>query len=381
MTQPTAVPAPSVGSVPRLFEPITMRSLTVKNRVWLPPMCQYSCNAYDGVPTDWHLVHLGARAQGGFGLLIAEASAVEPDGRISPNDAGIWNDDQAEAWQRVVDFVHSQDAAIAIQLAHAGRKASTHPNFYGGPKGVISEGDGGWQPVAPSAEQYPGLAIPAEMTKDDIAEVVEAFAAGAHRAVAAGFDAVEIHGAHGYLLHSFLSPLSNHRTDEYGGDFEGRTRLVREVYAAVREAVGEDMPVFVRLSASEWPEDDWEDQGFDVEQAAELSALLTAEGCDLIDVSSSGNVPANIPVGPGYQVPLAGEIAATGATTGAVGLLTEATQAEQVLVSGDADVVFIGRAALRDPAWPQRAAFELGMDWREAPYPAQYTRGAFRANH
>src|SRR5699024_8677401 len=195
------------------------------------------------------------------------------------------------------------------------------------PKGVIAQDEGGWQPVAPSASQYPGLALPEEMTKDDIAEVVAAFAASARRAVAAGFDAVEIHGAHGYLIHSFLSPLSNHREDEYGGDFEGRTRLVREVYAAVREAVGEDMPVFVRLSASEWPDDDWEDQGFDVEQAAELSAPLTAEGCDLIDVSSSGNVPATIPVGPGYQVPLAGEIAATGSTTGAVGLLMEANRA------------------------------------------------------
>ena len=368
-------------AMPRLFEPITLRSLTVKNRVWLPPMCQYSCFAGDGVPTDWHLVHLGARAQGGFGLLIAEASAVTPDGRISPNDCGIWNDEQAEAWSRVVDFVHSQDAAIALQLAHAGRKASTHPNFYGGPKGVIPVSEGGWAPLGPSTLPYPELAQPRQMTKDDIAEVVAAFAAGARRAASAGFDAVEIHAAHGYLLHSFLSPLSNTRDDEYGGDFEGRTRLVREVYAAVRAQVGEDMPVFVRVSATEWAVEDWEDQGFDVEQAAELAALLTAEGCDLIDVSSSGNVPARIPVGPGYQVPLAGEVAQTGATTGAVGLLTHGAQAEQVLVTGDADVVLIGRAALRDPAWPQRAAFDLGMDWRETPYPQQYTRGAFRATH
>lgn len=364
--------------MPRLFEPITLRSLTVRNRIWLPPMCQYSCFAGDGVPTDWHLVHLGARAQGGFGMIIAEASAVAPDGRISPFDCGLWNDEQAEAWKPIVDFVHSQDAAIAIQLAHAGRKASTHANFYGGPQGVIPVADGGWTPHGPSPVPYPELAQPEEMTTDAIAEVVVAFADAARRAVAAGFDAVEIHAAHGYLLHSFLSPLSNLRQDEYGGDFAGRTRLVREVYAAVRAAVGEDMPVFVRVSATEWAGEDWAEQGFDVEQAAELAALLTAEGCDLIDVSSSGNMPARIPTGPGYQVPLAAEIAETGATTGAVGLITDGRQAEQVLVTGAADVVFIGRAALRDPSWPQRAAFDLGMDWRDAPYPAQYTRGAFR---
>ena len=219
------------------------------------------------------------------------------------------------------------------------------------------------------------------MTTDDIAEVVAAFAAGARRAMEAGFDAVEIHGAHGYLLHSFLSPLSNRRTDEYGGDFDGRTRLIREVYAAVRDAVGEAVPVFVRISATEWAADDWEDEGFDLTQAAELAARLTEAGCDLIDVSSSGNVPAAIPVGPGYQVPMARAVTAAGARAGAVGLVTEGHQAEQVLAMGDAEVVFIGRAALRDPAWPLRAAFDLGMDWREAPYPQQYTRGAFCATH
>ena len=365
----------------RMFEPVSYRQLTVKNRVWLPAMCQYSCFEGDGVPTDWHLVNLGARAQGGFGLLISEAAAVLPEGRISPVDAGIWNDEQRDAWARIVDFVHTQDAAIAMQLAHAGRKASTHTNVYGGPKGYIPEGEGGWRVMGPSAKPYPGLGEPQEMTKGDIAHVVAAFAAGARRAIAAGFDAVEIHGAHGYLLHSFLSPLSNLRTDEYGGDFEGRTRLIREVYSAVREAVGEEAPVFVRLSATEWATDDWDDQGFDVGQAAKLATMLTEAGCDLIDVSTSGNVPAEIPVAPGYQVPMARELTAAGVTTGAVGLITEGHQAEQLLVMGDAEVVFIGRAALRDPAWPLRAAYDLGMDWRDAPYPQQYTRGAFRANH
>jgi 2,4-dienoyl-CoA reductase-like NADH-dependent reductase (Old Yellow Enzyme family) len=360
--------------MPRLFEPLTLRGLTVKNRIWLPPMCQYSCEGRDGVPTDWHLAHLGARAQGGFGLLIAEASAVVPEGRISPLDAGIWNDAQAAAWSRIVDFVHTQDAAIAIQLAHAGRKGSTHPAFHGGPKGSLGAEDGAWETVAPSAVPFPDLAVPREMSREDIAEAVAAFAAGARRAQGAGFDAVEIHAAHGYLLHEFLSPFSNERTDEYGGDFAGRTRMLMETYRAVRAEVGEEYPVMVRISATEWA-----DGGFDLDEAAELAALLDAEGCDLIDVSSAANVPAEIPVGPGYQVPLAAEVAGTGATTAAVGLLTEPVQAEQVLVNGDADVVLIGRAALREPAWPQRAAHELGLDWREAPYPKQYTRGRWGA--
>ncbi|WP_029088907.1 NADH:flavin oxidoreductase/NADH oxidase [Brevibacterium album] len=360
--------------MPRLFEPLTLRGLTVKNRVWLPPLCQYSCEAEDGVPTDWHLVHLGARAQGGFGLVIAEASAVVPEGRISLLDAGIWNDEQARAWTRVVDFVHSQDAAIAIQLAHAGRKASTHPAFHGGPKGSLGPEEGAWQTYGPSAVPFPDLAVPAEMSTEQIAEVVEAFAAAAARAQGAGFDAVEIHAAHGYLLHEFLSPLSNLREDGYGGDFAGRSRFVMEVYRAVRAAVGEDFPVMVRISATEWTEG-----GFGPDEAVELAALLDAEGCDLIDVSSAANVPAQIPVGPGYQVPLAAEVAGTGATTAAVGLITEPAQAEQVLVSGDADVVLIGRAALREPAWPQRAAHQLGMEWRDIPYPRQYTRGRWGA--
>lgn len=363
----------------KMFTPITLRNLAVKNRIWLAPMCQYSCFAGDGVPTDWHLVHLGARAQGGFGLLLTEAAAVMPEGRISPVDAGIWNDAQATAWTRVVDFVHTQDSAIAMQLAHAGRKASTHTNVYGGPKGYIPPADGGWEVKGPSELPYPGLGAPRAMTKGDISDVVEAFAAGARRAMSAGFDAVEIHAAHGYLLHSFLSPVSNSRTDEYGGDVEGRTRLIREVYAAVRSAVGEDVPVFMRISATEWANAD--SPSFALAQAAELASVLTDAGCDLIDVSTSGNIPADIPVGPGYQVPMARAVAATGAITGAVGMITVGAHAEQILVTGDADVVLIGRAALRDPSWPLRAANDLGLDWRDTPYPQQHTRGAFGATH
>ncbi|MCT1874413.1 NADH:flavin oxidoreductase/NADH oxidase [Brevibacterium luteolum] len=354
----------------KLFEPITLRGLTVRNRVWLAPMCQYSCENRDGMPGHWHLVHLGARATGGFGLILTEAAAVLPEGRISPQDAGIWSDAHAEAWAPIVDFAHSQGAAIGMQLAHAGRKASTYRPFVGEPSGSVPEAEGGWATVGPSALAFEGLAEPAALSREAIAEVVEAFAAAARRADAAGFDTVEIHAAHGYLLHSFLSPLSNVRDDEYGGDLAGRSRLLMEVYTAVREAFPEDKPVLVRISASEWT-----DGGFDVAEATEVSIALQDAGADLIDVSSGGNVIADIPVGPSYQVPLAAEIAAAGVTTGAVGLITEPAQAEGILVSGDADVVLLARAALREPAWPQRAAHALGLNWRDAPYPPQYTRG------
>ena len=354
----------------KLFEPVTLRGLTVRNRVWLAPMCQYSCENLDGMPGHWHLVHLGARATGGFGLILTEAAAVLPEGRISPQDAGIWSDAHTEAWAPIVDFAHSQGAAIGMQLAHAGRKASTYRPFVGEPSGSVPEADGGWATVGPSDVAFEGLAEPAALSREAIAEVVEAFAAAARRADAAGFDTVEIHAAHGYLLHSFLSPLSNVRDDEYGGDLAGRSRLLMEVYTAVREAFPEDKPVLVRISASEWT-----DGGFDVAEATEVSITLQDAGADLIDVSSGGNVIADIPVGPSYQVPLAAEIAAAGVTTGAVGLITAPAQAEGILVSGDADVVLLARAALREPAWPQRAAHALGLNWRDAPYPPQYTRG------
>lgn len=354
----------------QLFAPITFRGLEVANRIWLAPMCQYSCEAEDGMPGTWHLVHLGARAQGGFGLILTEASAVVPEGRISPQDAGIWNDDQAAAWSEVVDFVHSQGSAIGVQLAHAGRKASTYRPFDGNPRGSVPEAEGGWPTQGASAIAYPGYAEPTEMTSEDIAEVVEAFAAAAVRAVDAGFDLVELHAAHGYLLHSFLSPLSNERSDEYGGDLAGRSRLLVETYQAVRAAVGEQVPVFVRLSASEWQEG-----GFEIAEAVEVSRDLHARGVDLVDVSSGGNVPVKVPVGPGYQVPLSAAIHAEGVPTGTVGLITDPEQAETILGTDQADAIFLARVALREPSWPQRAAHDLGVE--PGPYPTQYTRGAW----
>jgi len=354
-----------------LFEPVTLRGLTVRNRIWLAPMCQYSVERRDGVPTDWHLVNLGARAQGGFGLLLTEATAVTPDGRISPQDTGLWNDAQRDAWARIVEFVHGQGAAIGVQLAHAGRKASTYRGFADEPQGSVGADDGGWETVSSSADPFPGYAVPRAMSLDDIAAVVAAFGEAARRAVEAGFDTVELHGAHGYLIHQFLSPLANRRTDAYGGDLAGRSRLLVEVVDAVRAVVPADMPVLVRLSATDWTEGGW-----DAEQTVAVSAVLREHGVDLVDVSSGGAVLAEIPVGPGYQVPFARAVReGAGLPSGAVGLITSPQQAERVVTSGDADVVLLARAALREPAWPQRAAAELGVDWHEAAYPDQYARG------
>lgn len=354
-----------------LFDPLTLRGLTVRNRVWLAPMCQYSVERRDGVPTDWHLVNLGARAQGGFGLLLTEATAVTAEGRISPQDTGLWNDAQRDAWARIVDFVHGQGAAIGVQLAHAGRKASTYRGFAGEPEGSVPATEGGWPTVSSSAEAFPGYDAPREMTRDDIAAVVAAFGAAARRSVEAGFDTVEVHGAHGYLVHQFLSPLTNHRTDAYGGDFEGRTRLLVEIVDAIRAVVPTSMPVLVRLSATDWTEGGW-----DAEQTVAVSAVLEEHGVDLVDVSSGGAVLAQIPVGPGYQVPFARAVReGAGLPSGAVGMITSPQQAEAVLERGDADVVLLARAALREPAWPQRAAAELGVDWHQAAYPAPYARG------
>lgn len=351
-----------------LFSPMTLRGLTIDNRIWLAPMCQYSCEAEDGMPGTWHLVHLGARATGGFGLILTEAAAVVPEGRISPQDAGIWSDEHAQAWAPIVDFVHSQGAVIGMQLAHAGRKASTYRPFEGNPRGTVPAAEGGWQPLGASPIAYPGYTEPTEMTEEDIAEVVAAFATAAKRAIGVGFDLVELHAAHGYLLHSFLSPLSNQRTDGYGGDLAGRSRLLVETYEAVRAAVGEDVPVFVRLSASEWVEN-----GFDIAEAVEVSRELQSRGVDVIDVSSGGNFPVRVPVGPGYQVPLSAAIKDAGARTATVGLITEPGQAETILTTGQADAILLARVALREPGWPQRAAHELGVE--PGPYPPQYTRG------
>ncbi len=354
----------------KLFEPITLRSLEVRNRVWLAPMCQYS--SVDGMPSDWHLVHLGARATGGFGLLLTEAAAVLPEGRISPQDAGIWNDEQAEAWGRIVDFVHDQGAAIGVQLAHAGRKASTY-RPWAEQSGTVPEAEGGWSTVAPSPVPFEGYADPRALGVEEIDAVVTAFAEAARRAVAAGFDTVEIHAAHGYLLHQFLSPLSNQRTDSYGGSFENRTRLVLETVDAVRAALPEGTPLLVRISGTDWIEGGW-----DLEQSTRLAGVLREHGVDLVDVSSGGNAPASIPVEPGYQVPLAAGVRAAEVPTGAVGLITEAEQAEKIVANGEADVVLLARAALRDPSWPLRAASELGIPADESPWPDQYLRARRR---
>ena len=286
----------------QLFTPIRLRDLEIRNRVWVSPMCQYS--SVDGMPSAWHLVHLGSFARGGAGLVFTEASAVLPEGRISPVDAGIWNDEQAAAWAPVVEFVHGQGARAGMQLAHAGRKASTTPPFDG--RGPVADDDGGWQPVAPSAEGFPGLRLdPAALDVSGIDEVVDAFAVAAGRALAAGFDVLELHAAHGYLMHEFYSPLSNHRDDEYGGSFAGRTRLLLEVVDAVRDAVPANTPIVTRISATDWVEGGWS-----VDDSVRLAGLLKQHGVDLVDVSSGGNATARIPVGPGYQVDFARRVRA-----------------------------------------------------------------------
>ena len=356
---------------PLLFEPLTLRALTVPNRIWLAPMCQYS--ATDGLPGDWHMVHLGARAQGGFGLILTEAAAVVPEGRISPQDAGIWSDEQARAWAPIVDFVRSQGAAIGIQLAHAGRKASTF-RPWSPVQGSVPVPDGGWRTVGPSPEPFPGLVEPHALTLAEIAEIPAAFAAAARRADAAGFDVVEIHAAHGYLLHEFLSPLSNTRTDAYGGSLENRARLLVETTDAVRAAWPESKPLFVRVSAT-----DWLPGGLSVDDVAQVAKILGEHGVDLVDVSTGGNAPAQIPVGPGYQVPAARDVrAVAGTAVSAVGLITDPAQAEQVLADGSADAVMLGREGLCDPHWPLRAAHALGLPDDEARWPAQYVRAVWR---
>lgn len=356
-----------------LFDPLTLRGLTIPNRIFLAPMCQYQCEARDGVPTDWHLVHLGARAAGGFGLLITEATGVLPEGRISPQCCGLWNDEQRDAWARIVAFCHGQGAAMGIQLAHAGRKGSTYRGFDDPGTGSVPLSDGGWQTFAPSAVPFPGLATPTQADEAYLAGVVDAFAAAARRADRAGFDVVEVHAAHGYLLHEFLSPLSNHRTDAYGGDLTGRSRLLVEVVDAVRAVWPAEKPLFVRVSATEWT-----DGGFSVEETTEVARILAGHGVDLIDVSSGGNVLVPIPAAPGYQVPLARAVREAGLPVSAVGLITEPAQAQAILDEGSADAIALARVALREPSWPLRAAAELGCD-AAARYPAPYSRGRWPA--
>ena len=351
----------------QLFTPIRLRGTTIRNRVWVAPMCQYS--AVDGVPNDWHLVHLGSFARGGAGLVLTEATAVSPEARISPADTGIWDEEQREAWSRIVDFVHGQGATAGMQLAHAGRKASTRPPFEG--RGPVPPEDGGWQAVAPSDVAFPGLATPRALSAAEVDGVVADFARAAERALAAGFDVLEIHAAHGYLLHEFLSPLSNRRDDEYGGSFDNRVRLLLRVVEAVRSAVPEQTPLLVRISAT-----DWVDGGWTPDDSVALARLLGDAGVDLVDISSGGNAVADIPVGPGYQVDFARRIREeAGIPTGAVGLITEPKQAEEIVADGAADAVLLARAMLRDPHWPLRAAHVLGVPVGQGvDWPKQYLR-------
>ncbi|GAB3943288.1 NADH:flavin oxidoreductase/NADH oxidase [Corynebacterium tapiri] len=359
----------------KLAEPLTVRSLEIPNRVWLPPMCQYQ--AVDGTPNDWHLVHYGARAVGGFGLIIAEATGVVPEGRISPACTGLWSDEHVAAWRKVVDFAHTQGAKMAIQLNHAGRKASSVPALPDQPHyptNTVPVNEGGWETVAPSPIAADGHNTPRELSTAEVRQIPKQFARAAGRAVEAGFDAVEIHGAHGYLLHQFLSPLSNERNDAYGGSFEARTRLLLEVVEAVRAAIGEDMPLILRLSAT-----DWVDAGWSLDDTVRVSALAQERGADLIDVTSGGNVSADIPVGPNYQARFADEVRARASVpTAAVGLITEPAQAEALLVEGRCDAVLIGREALRNPSWPRDAFRALGMAGGKLGYPPSYHRAAPR---
>ena len=348
-----------------LFSPLKIRDLTIRNRIFVSPMCMYS--AAEGMPNDWHLVHLGSRAAGGAGLVIAEATAVAPEGRITPADTGIWNDQQGDAWARVARFIKQQGAAAAIQLAHAGRKASTAAPWDGGK--AIDTTKGGWQPVGPGSAPFDhGHAYPTAMTFEQIQTTVDAFAAAARRALAAGFDIVEIHMAHGYLLHSFLSALSNDRRDDYGGSLENRMRFPLAVIGAVRAAWPMSKPLFVRISATDWAEGGW-----DIGQSIDLARRLKAEGVDLVDCSTGGLVPrAQVPTGAGYQVPFAEGIRReAGILTGAVGLITTPAQAEDILKNERADAVLMARELLRNPHWPLWAADQLG---ETIPWPKQYER-------
>jgi 2,4-dienoyl-CoA reductase-like NADH-dependent reductase (Old Yellow Enzyme family) len=348
----------------QLFTPLTLRSVTFHNRIFVSPMCQYSSE--DGMPNNWHLVHLGSRAVGGASLVCVEASAVTPEGRITPWDAGIWSANHALAWKTVATFIRDHGAVPAIQLAHAGRKASCNKPWLGGKP--LAPSEGAWKTLGPSEIAFGTYPVPRAMTIDDIRRTVQDFRSATLAAIDAGFDVVEVHGAHGYLLHSFCSPLSNLRNDDYGGSLEKRIRLPLEVARAVRETFPRDKPVFYRVSASDWAEGGW-----DIEQTVVLCKRLKDIGIDLIDASSGGNIhDQKIVLGPGYQVPFAEAIrSGAGIPTAAVGLIAEPTQAEEILFLGRADAVFLARALLRDPYWPHHAAKALGVD---VAWPNQYKR-------
>jgi 2,4-dienoyl-CoA reductase-like NADH-dependent reductase (Old Yellow Enzyme family) len=354
-----------------LFDPLPLRALTLSNRIIVSPMCEYS--SVDGFSNDWHLVHLGSRAVGGAALVMTEAAAVTADGRISPQDLGIYDEGHVAGLARIVRFVHGQRAHAGIQLAHAGRKGSTlRPwDIVRGKPAAVPREHGGWVPVGPTAEPFAeGYPVPCALTTSEIPAVVDAFRAAARRALDAGFDVAEIHAAHGYLIHEFLSPLVNTRTDEYGGSFDNRVRLCLDVVDAVRRVWPERQPLFVRISTTDWKEGGW-----DVDQSVELSRRLRERGVDLVDCSSGGAVPdVHIPVGPGYQVPFAEQIRRdAGIATGAVGLISEPAQADTIIRGGQADCVLLARELLRDPYWPLHAAQKLGI---VVPWPPQYLRAA-----
>ncbi|WP_421825600.1 NADH:flavin oxidoreductase/NADH oxidase [Larkinella sp.] len=352
--------------MPNLFSPLTIRSIQLKNRIAVSAMCQYSSE--DGFANDWHLVHLGSRAVGGAGLVMTEATAVSPEGRISPDDLGIWKDEHLVNLKRIAAFIEAHGAVPAMQLAHAGRKAS-HNRPWDGGKFIAPDSERGWQTVAPSPIPFiQAEPVPLELTIEAIEKIIADFVAASRRALEAGFKVIELHAAHGYLVHEFLSPLSNHRTDHYGGSFENRIRFLLELIERVQTVWPEDYPLFVRISATDWTEGGWTP-----DDSVALSTVLKDKGVDLIDCSTGGNVAgAKIPLGPGYQVPFAGKVKKeSGVLTGAVGLITTPEQANEIVESGQADLVLLAREFLRDPYFPLHAAQKLGA---ETPWPPQYVR-------
>ncbi len=349
-----------------LFSSIKIKQVELKNRIVVSPMCQYS--SINGFPTDWHLVHLGSRAVGGASLVFTEATAVSPEGRISPDDAGIWNDEQANAYKRITSFIKLQKSIPGIQLAHAGRKASTFSPWKG--NGKVNIESGGWQTLAPSALPFAdNFPDPKEMSENDIKLIFDQFVQAAKRSMDAGFEIIELHMAHGYLVHEFLSPISNHRKDMYGGSLENRCRFAIDVAKSVREVIPDSMPLFVRISSTDWIEGGW-----DIDQSVQLAKWLKGVGVDLIDCSSGGNIAkVKIPVASGYQIPFAQRIKEeANILTGGVGLITSAEQAEQIIVTGQADLVFLAREMLRDPYWALHAAKKLNIDLED--FPEQYLR-------
>ena len=352
-----------------LFSPIKIRSLEIKNRLWVSPMCMYSCENQDGVVGDWHLVHLGSRAIGGAGLVMAEATGVNPEGRISPWCPGIWSDEQIPGWKKITDFIRTAGSVSALQLAHAGRKASTYRSWSG--SGTVPLSDGGWESYSATNVAFEGYSAPRMLAQEEISGLVDDFRSAARRAKEAGFDALEIHAAHGYLIHQFLSPITNNRTDNYGGSLENRARLLLEIVESVRKEIGDEMPLMVRFSAT-----DYVPGGWDQEQTNQVAMWAREAGADLFDISSGGLVTGvKIPTGPGYQVDYSKSTSeATGTNVSAVGQITTAKQAEEILQSGQVDVIMAARQFLRDPYFGLRAAHELGD---EVSWPVQYERGKF----